>query len=655
MPQPPKQATLAPGIVLSKRFRIEQLIGSGGYANVYRATDLTFGYDRAIKEVTDLDPGVRDQFRLEAELLINSQHPNIPHGYHIIEEKGRLYLVMDYVQGKDLEERLNDSLTKEHRPLDEAQVLRWAIDISGALDEMHNLGVPVIHRDIKPANIKITPDGRPILIDFGLAKLQARGPTMTAAQGVSPGFAPPEQYMARGRTDPRTDIYALGATLYACLTGKDPPEAPGRLLAQTGAGGTNGMQLVPPRRINPKVSDASERIVLRALELSPNNRQQSARELQDELIAALQRLTGAAGGTTMGMGPACSRCGTQNRPDAVRCANCGTSLRGTEGPQRSLPPGGPPSDVSAKRPALSPAGGMRAKEPLAGVNRTLAAAAGAGGTGAAAVAGVGRTGRQVAVAAPRSGKQPVVAAEPRTARQAAVAAEPRSGKQPIPNGVNGTGKQKALAATRAEPAGAASAGVVAAKNMATALLPAQGAIAPIPAKGAVEPAVAVARGKKAAARATATVESGRPAWIGRRWDTPVPNFGKVMLTLAAIEVVWGVIILALGGVALATQGSPFPVTQLVLGWLVVVLILSILGAQALSRPVYRKNELSGARRWLQGIAITLYSLAVQAAGIWGATVFMAAPPNPVLAVASYALFGISALIAGIVGIATVLG
>lgn len=651
MPQPAKQATLAPGVVLSKRFRIEQLIGSGGYANVYRATDLTFGYDRAIKEVTDPDPGVRDQFRLEAELLINSQHPNIPHGYHIIEEKGRLYLVMDYVQGKDLEERLNDSLTKEHRPLDEAQVLRWAVEISGALDVMHNLGVPVIHRDIKPANIKITPDGRPILIDFGLAKLQARGPTMTAAQGVSPGFAPPEQYMARGRTDPRTDIYALGATLYACLTGKDPPEAPGRLLAQTGAGGTNGMQLVPPRRINPKVSDASERIVLRALELSPNNRQQSARELRDELIAALQRLTGGVGGTTMGMGPACPRCGTQNRPDAARCVNCGTSLRGTEGPQRSLPPGGPPSDVSAKRPALSPAGGVRAKEPAVGINRTLVAAA--GGAGAAA-AGAGRTGRQVAVAAPRTGKQPAaVAAEPRTAKQAAVAAEPRSGKQPIPNSVNGTGKQKALAA-RAEPSVAA---VGAAKNMATALLPAQGAIAPIPAKSAAEPAAIAAggRGKKAAVRAAATVDSGRPAWIGRRWDTPVPGFGRVMLTLAAIEVVWGVIILALGGVALATQGSPFPVTQLVLGWLVVVFILSILGAQALSRPVYRKNELSRARRWLQGIAITLYSLAVQAAGIWGATVFMAAPPNPVLAVASYALFGISALIAGIVGIATVLG
>lgn len=86
MPQPASQSTLGPGTVLSKRYKIEQLIGTGGYASVYRASDLTFGYTRAIKEVSDPDPGVRNQFRLEAELLINSRHPNIPHGYHLIED-----------------------------------------------------------------------------------------------------------------------------------------------------------------------------------------------------------------------------------------------------------------------------------------------------------------------------------------------------------------------------------------------------------------------------------------------------------------------------------------------------------------------------------------------------------------------------------------
>ena len=104
------------GTVLAKRYRLEQVIGSGGYASVYRATDLTLGYERAIKEVSDPDPGVRNQFRLEAELLINSKHPNIPHGYHLIEDRDRLYLIMDYVHGKDLEELLNDSLTQRSAP-----------------------------------------------------------------------------------------------------------------------------------------------------------------------------------------------------------------------------------------------------------------------------------------------------------------------------------------------------------------------------------------------------------------------------------------------------------------------------------------------------------------------------------------------------------
>nr|MBF6592103.1 serine/threonine protein kinase [Ktedonobacterales bacterium] len=224
MPQSVLPSALAPGTVLAKRFRIEEVIGSGGYACVYRATDLNLGYERAIKEVADPDAHVRRQFQLEAELLINTTHPNVPHGYHLIEDRGRMYFVMEFIRGKDLEELLNESLTQRGRPLDEGQVLPWMLDICDALGELHTLAVPIIHRDLKPANIKITPEGRPVLIDFGLAKLQKRDgrPTQTAAQGVSPGFAPPEQYMAKGRTDARTDIYGLGATLYAAVEGVPP-------------------------------------------------------------------------------------------------------------------------------------------------------------------------------------------------------------------------------------------------------------------------------------------------------------------------------------------------------------------------------------------------------------------------------------------------
>ena len=649
MPQSPSQTTLPPGTVITKRYRIERLIGTGGYASVYRATDMTLGYERAIKEVADLDPGVRTQFRLEAELLINSKHPNIPHGYHLIEDMGRLFLIMDYVHGKDLEELLNESLTQHQRALDEAQVLTWAIDICGALEKMHTLKVPVIHRDIKPANIKITPENQPILIDFGLAKLQQKGATLTAAQGVSPGFAPPEQYMAKGRTDPRTDIYGLGATLYACLTGKDPPEAPGRLLAQTGAGGGAGMQLVPPRKLNPRISEQTDRLIVRALELSPNARQQSAHELQEEMQAALRRLNattgstaaGSAVGQTMIMGILCPRCGTQNRPDASRCAECGTSLRGYELPLRPTgqhPAVGGPlgTDTPGKQPRILPPAGNKTsiKTPAVGAKRTLAAQIdGQRATGQMPAAGTSWTGQQpainsgkhVAVGPTQSGKQPAI----KTAKQAAVAVDSSSGKHRALSANSGAG---ALAL----PAGRAT---------------------------AVTPAVMSAKsaGSKAA-RSVSPQVAGAPAsarkdgaWI-RLGTTALNGFDKVMFALASIEVLWGAMILVLGVVALLYRNNT-PVLQLVVGWAIVVVVVSILGAQVLSRPIYRRAKMTKVRRWLQGTFILIYSLVVQAAGVWGAMVFHASSPtgSSLLAEIAYVLFGISALIAGIFGISTVLG
>lgn len=680
MPQSASPATLAPGTVLTKRYRIEALIGSGGYASVYRATDMTFGYERAIKEVSDPDQGVRTQFRLEAELLINSKYPNIPHGYHLIEDMGRLFLVMDYVRGKDLEELLNESLTQKGRPLDEGQVLRWAIDICGALDEMHNLRVPVIHRDIKPANIKITPDGVPILIDFGLAKLQQKGPTMTAAQGVSPGFAPPEQYMAKGRTDPRTDIYGLGATLYACLTGKDPPEAPGRLLAQTGAGGTQGMFLQPPRRLNSRISEETDHIIVKSLELSPNNRQQSAHQMREELVVALQKLTGVFGDVTQAMGPVCARCGTQNRPEAVRCVHCGSLLRAPEGSQRT---GGSPSplDLSAKRAAVSPAA---APAPASARGLGKAAALSHGPVPESqrsgkqpAIAMDQRSGKQPVVADQRTGKQPAATADQRTGKQQAVAADQRTGKQLAVSPSQQSGRHRAIT----PPAATIATVAAAAQATGTAVLPAtrEGTIAPLPPRGQRAPAsqrgapapvsqrgaragqmgqpAPTSTAVKAAASAQSTAETQAKqsgAWI-RLGGVRLTGFGKVMLALASIEALWGAIVLGLGIVAIVYYGQALPTQQMVIGWLIAVVLGSILGAQALSRPVYRRGKMTNLRRWLWGAAITLYSLAVQGAGVWGAYVFLNSQANAVPAIISYIAFGISALVAGIFGILTVLG
>lgn len=620
MPQSASQATLAPGTVLSRRYRIEQLIGSGGYASVYRAADLTFGYERAIKEVSDPDPGVRTQFRLEAELLINSRHPNIPHGYHLIEDMNRLFLVMDYVKGKDLEELLNESLTQKQRSLDEAQVLRWAVDICGALDQMHNLRVPVIHRDIKPANIKITPDGTPILIDFGLAKLHQKGPTMTAAQGVSPGFAPPEQYMAKGRTDARTDIYGLGATLYACLTGKDPPEAPSRLLAQTGAGG-GGQSLIAPKRLNNRISDETDRIIVKALELSPANRQQTARELREDLNAALARITKGVGETTMVMGPACPRCGTQNRPDAIKCVHCGAALRATDGPRGSSFP-----DGSTGKRSIAPAPpGLRAsaKVPAVPGNRF--------GGPAQAEAGLDpRTGKQPATnMAQRKAKSPAAGAakvDGRTGKQAALALDGRTGKQAALPALSEAGTATATAAVAA-PA-----------------LTSGGAIVPLPTKA----------GRDVVAKQADTANLGR-AWI-KLGTTPLSTFGKVMLVLSAIEFVWGLFVLVLGGVAIATRSSgSLPVAQLVIGWLAVIVVGSILGAQAVTRPIYRRGSLAPVRRGFQGFGLFVYSLAVHGVAIWGANIFQMSQGNATLAIISFMLFGVNVLVVGALAVINTLG
>lgn len=281
------QPGLTAGIFLKSRYRVEYLVATGGYASVYRVTDMQVMQPRALKEVIDPDPGIREQFALEAQLLMRSRHPNIPRGHDHFEENERAYLVMDYVEGNDLEQMLAQSMTQRGQPIDEAQALRWLLPICDALHEMHSQPVPIIHRDIKPANIKLTASGVPILIDFGLAKLAFPGPTNAAAQGVTPGYAPPEQYLAAGRTDPRTDIYSMGATLYTLLTGREPPEAPNRLLSQSGH---TGEPMVPARMLNPAISASTANIIDRAMSVSAAQRHQSARELQEDLAAALRQL-----------------------------------------------------------------------------------------------------------------------------------------------------------------------------------------------------------------------------------------------------------------------------------------------------------------------------------------------------------------------------
>lgn len=281
------QPMLVTGSRLANRYLVDAMIASGGYATVYRITDLQDASTRALKEVVDPDTGIREQFMLEAQLLMTSRHPNIPRGYDHFEEAGRAYLVMDYIAGHDLEQRLAQTLSQRNGPIDEMLALRWLLQVCDALHVMHTQPVPVFHRDIKPANIKLNGHGVPILIDFGLAKLGLPGPTAQAAQGVTPGYAPPEQYLAQGRTDARSDIYGMGATLYTLVTGREPPEATNRLLAKSG---NTGQPLVPARLINPALSAPTAHIIDRAMDVSPTLRHQTALELREELASALAML-----------------------------------------------------------------------------------------------------------------------------------------------------------------------------------------------------------------------------------------------------------------------------------------------------------------------------------------------------------------------------
>jgi serine/threonine-protein kinase len=261
-----------PPRILRNRYRIEGLIDQGGFGAIYKARDLhNQNRARAVKENLDNSSTAQQQFQLEAQLLRKLDHPNLPKvSDDFIEPNGQQYLVMDFIAGEDLR-----AMVKRTGPLQESQALAWITQICDALTYLHSQSV--IHRDVKPANIRITPTGKAVLVDFGIAKIyDPTRPTTLGARGVTPGFSPPEQY-GRGKTDARSDVYALGATLYAVLTGQEEPvESVQR---------TMGALLSPPRSLNPALSVGMEKAILRAMETDPSRRFQTMPEMTQALLA----------------------------------------------------------------------------------------------------------------------------------------------------------------------------------------------------------------------------------------------------------------------------------------------------------------------------------------------------------------------------------
>lgn len=290
----PLRGLLGYRTTLGGRYQVISVLGCGAMGAVYLAEDKRLvGRRCAIKENRP-DPNAgpeyqahsRDQFLAEASVLGQLDHPGLPKVSDYFIEDERQYLVMDYVEGEDLE----STLLRTRQPQPEDSVLYWSDQVLDALAYLHNRRPqPIIHRDIKPANIRVNLQGKAKLVDFGLVKLLDSGNPKTKAElrGIgTPAYAPLEQFASSDdHTDARSDIYALGATMYHLLTNLYPPDVHQRLL--------NPELLTPPRRLNPLLTENTERVILQAMEIYPNQRFQTAEDMR------LALRTPAAGTATM--------------------------------------------------------------------------------------------------------------------------------------------------------------------------------------------------------------------------------------------------------------------------------------------------------------------------------------------------------------------
>lgn len=293
--------TLQAGTVLQGRYAVEGQIGVGGMSVVYRGRDLRFKdvvRSCAIKEMYAVAPDLDTRrlnlanFEREAGLLATLQHPAIPKIFDFFEENGRVYLILELVQGKDLETVLEDS----GKPIDEIRVGRWACQICDVLSYLHRHDPePIVFRDMKPSNVMVTADDRIVLVDFGIARTLNRSDRKGTQIGTE-GYSPPEQY--RGKAEPQGDLYALGATLHHLLTNNDPRlETPFTFHER------------PIRQFNPAVSSEMEEVINKALEYDMDVRWATAEELK----AALLGIPGVGTGSVAASAPRPAAAGVRGK------------------------------------------------------------------------------------------------------------------------------------------------------------------------------------------------------------------------------------------------------------------------------------------------------------------------------------------------------
>ena len=296
-----KTGKLAPQSILHQRYLIVGQAGRGGMSAVYQAVDTQYGnHHVAIKEMSQGNLSTYElteataRFQQEADLLGSLQHPNLPTIYDGFSEDGRSFLVMEYIDGKTLLQMLKDT---GGRPLPVAQVLDYAIQLCDVLMYLHSHNPPIIFRDLKPTNVMVKGNGHVMLIDFGIARFFKEGQEQDTVFLGSPGYAPPEQH-GTSQTNPRSDLYSLGATLHCCLTGRDPFHAADRFA------------FPPVQQMNPLVPIELDQLIQRMVSLDEQQRPNSALEVRQTLLNIKQKASDA----TTGLDPVMASAPTQYNP-----------------------------------------------------------------------------------------------------------------------------------------------------------------------------------------------------------------------------------------------------------------------------------------------------------------------------------------------------
>ncbi|MGE0708508.1 MAG: tetratricopeptide repeat protein [Planctomycetota bacterium] len=277
---------------IAGRYRVERELGRGGMASVLLATDTTLNRPVALKllERQGASPQRRERFRLEGEALARIAHPHVV-GIHAVGEDGdQPYLVLDYVEGESLAERL-----EREGPLAACDAAELVRDLAAGLAAAHDAGI--LHRDVKPANVLLRAvDGSALLTDFGLARELEDSRAQLTKTGVmlgTPGYLAPEQASkVVGEVGKATDVWGLGALLYALLTGEPPIEGDDTMQIMVR---TIEPRIEPPSRRAPGVDPELERLCLRCLERDPAARYPDARALEQALAAYLRGERAARG------------------------------------------------------------------------------------------------------------------------------------------------------------------------------------------------------------------------------------------------------------------------------------------------------------------------------------------------------------------------